>query len=155
MLEFLKSCAIDFVLFSGIEGFIFCLFFEKICGCRKFKWYEWLLLSIGNCIISKIFIQGLYQIVCIIFMSIIINFINKSHNIKKYITMSCFGFFIFLFTEIPYSMILEYLNITDLILCGNKIKVFCYLFPIKIIEIIICTKGDKIMKILVGGVVRK
>ena len=54
MLEFIKGCVIDFVLFSGIEGFIFCLFFEKIGGCRKFKWYEIVGLSIINCLISNL-----------------------------------------------------------------------------------------------------
>lgn len=28
-MEMIKDIIIDFVLFSGVEGFIFCLFFEK------------------------------------------------------------------------------------------------------------------------------
>ena len=58
----LREIVTDFVLFSGIEGFISCLFFEKIGGCRKFKWYEWLILSLGNCVISASFSPVIFQI---------------------------------------------------------------------------------------------
>lgn len=66
-MEVLKNLVIDFGLFSGIEGFIFCLFFEKIGKCRKFKWYEWFILSVGNCLISNFLPPMIYQIVMTIF----------------------------------------------------------------------------------------
>lgn len=64
----LREIITDFVLFSGIEGFLLCLFFERIGNCRKFKWYEWLILSIGNCLISQLFPPLLYQFICIIWI---------------------------------------------------------------------------------------
>lgn len=39
-MEMIKDIIIDFVLFSGIEGFIVCIFFQNIGKCRKFKWHE-------------------------------------------------------------------------------------------------------------------
>jgi hypothetical protein len=39
-MKVITDIVIDFILFSGVEGFIFCLFFERVCGCRKFKLYE-------------------------------------------------------------------------------------------------------------------
>ena len=39
-MELLKNIIVDFCLFSLIEGWILTQFYEKICNCRKFKWYE-------------------------------------------------------------------------------------------------------------------
>lgn len=33
----LREIVTDFVLFSGIEGFLLCLFFERIGNCRKIQ----------------------------------------------------------------------------------------------------------------------
>ena len=98
-MELLKSIVVDFVLFSGIEGFIFCLFFEKIGGCRKFKWYEWLILSFGNCVISQMLPPTIYQVVCIIWMSIILNFI-KHIKLKKSIVQSILSVLSFFLVEV-------------------------------------------------------
>ena len=57
--------------------------------------------------------------------------------------------------EILYSIFVEFVVGKDLILLNNKLIVFLYLIPTKIIEIIISLKGDTIMKLVVGGVVRK
>ena len=105
-MEFIKSCMADFILFGGLEGFIFCLFFEKIGECRKFKWYEWLVLSIGNCIISKTFPPMIYQIVMCFWMSFILYF-TKKFNISLSIKYPFIWFFIMFIIEILYSILLE------------------------------------------------
>lgn len=153
-MELLKSIVIDFVLFSSIEGFIFCLFFEKIGGCRKFKWYEWLILSVGNCMISQVFPPTIYQAICIIWIILFLCITNKLKVVKS-LKLSILGFFFFVVIEVLYSIIIELTIGTDLILLDNKFVVFMYLIPTKILEIIICLKGEIIMKIIVGGVVRK
>lgn len=154
-MEMIKDIIIDFVLFSGIEGFIFCLFFEKIGKCRKFKWYEWLILSVGNCLISKIFPPIIYQIICIIWMLILLKLLNRKQAIS-YILKSIFcAIAMFYIIEILHSVMIEEFFSYDMILSDNKLKVFLGLIPAKILEIFISIKGENIMKIVVGGVVRK
>lgn len=153
-MELLKSIVVDFVLFSSIEGFIFCLFFEKIGKCRKFKWYEWLLLSIGNCVISQVFPPTIYQIICVIWLCFILYKTNKL-NVIKSLKLALSSICLFFIVEILYSILIELTTLKDLILLDNNFVVFVYLIPAKILEIIICLKGDRIMKIVVGGVVRK
>lgn len=145
---------IDFILFSGIEGFIFCLFFEKIGKCRRFKWYEWLILSIGNCLISQLFPPVIYQVICIAWM-IIFMYLTSNMRITKIITLAVSFMFMFYIIEVLYSIFIETFVGKDLILLNNKLLVFVYLIPTKIIEIIISLKGEIIMKLVVGGVVRK
>ena len=113
-MELLKSIVIDFVLFSGIEGFIFCLFFEKIGGCRKFKWYEWLILSLGNCLISQLL----------------------PPKCMKLSALSVLYFFIY---EVVYSVVLLYgLNFESLVKnlpLQEQIKLFILIIPLRLIEI--------------------
>lgn len=47
MIELLKDIMVDFILFSAIEGAIFCLFFNIVGECKKFTWWE-TTLNIGN-----------------------------------------------------------------------------------------------------------
>ena len=148
----LREIVTDFVLFSGIEGFIFCLFFEKVGGCRKFKWYEWLILSIGNCLISQLLPPLLYQFVCIIW---ICSFLHISNNLSilnglKLSFKSVVFFLIFeMVSAMLYELILDidFTNIDDL-------KLFASMIPVRIIEILFIRRW-KAMKIWMGGVVRK
>ena len=103
----LREIVTDFMLFSGIEGFIFCLFFEKVGECRKFKWYEWLILSIGNCLISQLLPPLLYQFVCIIW---ICSFLHISNNLSilNGLKLSFKSVVFFLIFEMIFAMIYEY-----------------------------------------------
>ena len=148
----LREMVIDFVLFSGIEGFIFCLFFEKVGECRKFKWYEWLILSIGNCLISQLLPPLLYQFVCIIW---ICSFLHISNNLSilNGLKLSFKSVIFFLIFEMVFAMLYElildidFTNIDDL-------KLFASMIPVRIIEILFIRRW-KSMKIWMGGVVRK
>ena len=143
----LREIVTDFVLFSGIEGFIFCLFFEKVGECRKFKWYEWLILSIGNCLISQLLPPFLYQFVCIIW---ICSFLHISNNLSvlnglKLSFKSVVFFLIFeMVSAMLYELILDidFTNIDDL-------KLFASMIPVRIIEILFIRRW-KAMKIWMG-----
>ena len=138
-MELLKSIVVDFVLFSSIEGFIFCLFFEKIGKCRKFKWYEWLLLSIGNCVISQVFPPVIFQIFMITWMTFMLYNIDKRKTLIKYIKYSALSILLFCVYEVIYSIILLYGLNFDALLVGlrldEKIKLFFTMIPLRIVEI--------------------
>lgn len=148
----LREMVTDFVLFSGIEGFIFCLFFEKVGECRRFKWYEWLILSIGNCLISQLLPPLLYQVVCIIW---ICSFLHITNNLSIFngLKLSFKSVVFFLICEMVVSMLyelilnIEFTKIDDL-------KLFISMIPVRIIEILFIRRW-KAMKIWMGGVVRK
>lgn len=148
----LREMVIDFVLFSGIEGFIFCLFFEKVGGCRKFKWYEWLALSIGNCLISQLLPPLLYQFVCIIWMALFIHFSNEK-NIFDSVKLSFKSVIFFLVCEMLFAMFYDFILELDFTNSKN-IVVFIMTLPIRLVEIILIRRY-KNMKIWIGGVVRK
>ena len=138
-MELLKSIVIDFVLFSGVEGFIFCLFFEKIGGCRKFKWYEWLVLSIGNCVISQVFPPTIYQIICVVYMSIIVKLLNKNKRLLDTIKYSIWSVMLAFVVEVIGSIIIEILFRYDRFSCIGTNNIFTYIafIVLKIIELYI------------------
>ena len=148
----LREMVIDFVLFSGIEGFIFCLFFEKVGECRRFKWYEWLILSIGNCLISQLLPPLLYQFVCIIW---ICSFLHISNNLSilNGLKLSFKSVIFFLIFEMVFAMIYEVLFNIDFSVLDNT-KAFMFMMPIRLVEILFLRRWN-IMKIWFGGVVRK
>ena len=148
----LREIVTDFVLFSGIEGFIFCLFFEKVGECRKFKWYEWLILSIGNCLISQLLPPLLYQVVCIIWLALFIHFSNEK-NIFDSVKLSFKSVIFFLVCEMLFAMFYDFILELDFTNAKN-IVVFIMTLPIRLVEIILIRRY-KTMKIWIGGVVRK
>lgn len=151
-MELVKNIVVDFCLFSLIEGFIFCLFFDKIGECRKFKWYEILILSIGNCIISQVFPPVAYQIIVLFYMSFIIKIFDKQYNVIYYIKIVFFSIIFMLITEMMFAMFYEFiLNFNDFVSI-NILNKFITTIPMRLFQIIILYKGDKIMKIWYGEV---
>lgn len=135
----LREMVIDFVLFSGIEGFIFCLFFEKVGECRKFKWYEWLILSVGNCLISQLLPPTLYQFVCVLWMSVFLYIISIG-KITKCMKLSALSVLCFFIYEVIYSIVLLYgLNFDGLqrnLSSKDLMELFIFMIPLRLIEII-------------------
>lgn len=135
----LREMIIDFVLFSGIEGFIFCLFFEKVGECRRFKWYEWLVLSIGNCLISQLLPPTLYQFVCVLWMGVFLYIVSVG-KITKCMKLSALSVLCFFIYEVIYSIVLLYgLNFDGLqrnLSCEDLIELFIFMIPLRIIGII-------------------
>lgn len=151
----IKNCLIDFILFSLIEGYIFSLFFEKIGNCKKFKWWQIIIMSMGNCIISQIFPPTIYQIIMIFWMFIIICIIEKNIN-KKYILLPINSFTCTFIIEITYSILLnEFLSFDRFYHFNNIFTIFLFSIPLKILEIILIRKGCDVMKAVFGGIVRK
>lgn len=134
----LREMVTDFVLFSDIEGFIFCLFFEKVGECRKFKWYEWLILSVGNCLISQLLPPTLYQFVCVLWMSAFL-YIASVGKITKCMKLSALSVLCFFIYEVIYSIVLLYgLNFESLVKnlpLQEQIKLFILIIPLRLIEI--------------------
>lgn len=150
-MELVKDVVVDFCLFSLIEGFIFCLFFEKIGGCKKFKWYEVLILSIGNCIISQTFLPIIYQIVILVYMSFIIKLFDKQYKIYYYIKIVFLSIIFMLITEMLFAMFYDFvLNINFIKI--KEVKNFIAMIPIRILQIFLIMKGTNIMKIWMGEV---
>ena len=134
-MELVKDVVVDFCLFSLIEGFIFCLFFEKIGGCRKFKWYEVLILSIGNCIISQVFPPIIYQIIAIFYMSILLNLL-KIEKIFKCLKIVITSMILMMIIEMIFAMIYEVLFKIDFVHC-NDYLLFLFVIPIRAVEILL------------------
>lgn len=160
MIEFLKDVAIDFALFSGIEGLIFCLFFIKVGNYRKFTFAEWLILSAGNCIINQALPPVIYQIVMILWMSMFLFFISGKEKYGRSLGYSSAAMGMFFLLEILYSIILQ--KVLDLELLKffmndlESLKLFIFIIPLRIIEIINVFVIRRIkMKVVLGGVVRK
>lgn len=138
----LREMIIDFMLFSGIEGFIFCLFFEKVGECRRFKWYEWLVLSMGNCLISQLLPPTLYQFVCVLWMGVFLYIVSVG-KITKCMKLSALSVLCFFIYEVIYSIVLLYgLNFDGLqrnLSCKDLIELFIFMILLRIIEIISIT----------------
>ena len=157
-MELLKSIIIDFCLFSLIEGYIFCLFFEKIGGCKKFKWWQILILAFGNCIISQIFPPIIYQLLMILWMSVVLLIITKNQNNLKY---AFYSMIFILIVEMNICFLYEYIINIDFSKLTN-FRLFIINIPLKIIEMVIIEiffkkilkKEEVSMKAWAGEVVR-
>ena len=134
-MELVKDVVVDFCLFSLIEGFIFCLFFEKIGRCKKFKWYEIFVLSLGNCIISQIFPPVLYQIIILFYMSFIIKLFDNKYKIYFYIKITFISIIFMLIFEV--GIFILYDIFFNLIFTENTLKTFLGTIPIRILQIYI------------------
>ena len=148
-MELLKSIIVDFCLFSLIEGWVLTQFYEKICNCRKFKWFEIFILSFVNCIISQVFSPVIYQILIILWISFYLYILNKIKYIDclKY---SLKSMIFILIIEMIYNIVCESLfNFDGFNL--NKIILFLFIIPIKILEIIII-RGSEKMKLWLGSI---
>jgi len=160
MINLLKDIIVDFILFSGIEGIIFCLFYTKVYKCNKISFLKWFIFSIVNSIISKIFPPVIYQIIMTFWIFIFLYFINKNENITICIKSAILSMCIFVLLEIPYSVLLEYLfrfESLNLFLTNfEKLTLFVLIIPLRIFEIISIYIMEVIrMKVFIGGVVRK
>ena len=144
-MELLKDIIVDFCLFSLIEGWVLAQFYEKICNCRKFKWWQIIILSFGNCIISQMFSPLLYQILMILWMGLFISVINQ----KNKFLLSFLSMIFLLIIEMNYSYILSLFNIMSERI--NYILLFIYILPMRLIEILIIKGGVK-MKAWIGSV---
>ena len=134
-MELLKSIIVDFCLFGLFEGWICCLFFEKIGKTNKFKWYQILILSFINCIISKIFNPIIYQILMIIWTISFLT-IYKKFKLFKNIKYGLFCVLYMLIIEMNYSILLEIFFNID---CFNLtiLNKFIYMIPLRFMEILI------------------
>lgn len=88
-------------------------------------------------------------------MLILLQLLNKEQKILCILKSIFCAMAMFYIIEILYSVIIEEFFSYDMILSDNKLKVFLGLISAKILEIFISIKGESIMKIVVGGVVRK
>lgn len=146
----LKELLYDFTLFSLVEGIIYVLFFEKIFDIKKFSFVEYIILSLGNCILSEIYPPLVYQIIMMLWMFIFISV--KENKIKlKYLKYVLIPVFYLLCMEMVYNIILvEIFNVDCFNL--NNILLFLYMIPVRFLEIIVIIKGGDFMKTWLGTI---
>ena len=160
MIEIIKDILVDFILFSGIEGFIFCLFFTKVGDCKKINFIQWFVLSFVNCIISKFLPPVIYQLTIILWISVFLYMLNGKDKYFRYLIIGLSSVGLFFVEEILYSIILQkFLSLELLKFFMNdleSLKLFIFIIPLRIIEIINIFIIRRVkMKIVLGGVVRK
>lgn len=142
-MELIKDVVVDFCLFSLIEGFILCKFYEKICKLNKFKFNEIFILSLGNCLISTLFPPVFYQIIIILWIGMFLKIFRKI-NYNFGLKYGLFSMIFVLITETPIVFLLNLLNI--------KIENIYYILFIilKIIELFILKFMEENNETLVG-----
>lgn len=133
-MELVKNIVVDFCLFSLIEGFILCKFYERICKVNRFKINEIFVLSLINCLISTILPPLFYQIIIILWIGVFLKIFKKI----KYIIGVKYGLLSMIFvliTEAIVLFILECLNLKVFI--SNNNVYYIYFIFIKIFQLII------------------
>lgn len=141
MVEIIKDIVIDFILFSGIEGFILLLFCNKVFDYKKFTFIQWLIFSFTNCIITVLFPPIIKQLIGILWISLFL-YLFKS-NKEKYLKCLLAGFFsmaMLIVIEVIYEIILNKLTnfeAFNLFLSdADNFKLFILTIPLRIVEII-------------------
>lgn len=134
-MELVKDVVVDFCLFSLIEGFIYCYFFNVVGKLEKFKIKEILILSIGNCLISQIFPPVIYQMIMILWMGILLSEIKKI----KLINGIKFAFYVMIYQLIIEMIFAMFYEITFKISFNKVIpfNMFLFTIPIRIVQIYI------------------
>ena len=159
MIEILKNITIDFVLFSGIEGLILILLFNKAFD-YKFTFLQWFILSFVNSIITTIFPPIAKQGIAILWISMFLYLFKE--NKEKYIKCllaSIFSLAVIIITEVFYDiLLLKLINFEafNFLSDSDNFKLFILIIPLRIIEVInTFVIGVIKMKLIIGGVVRK
>lgn len=143
-MEILKSVMTDYVLFSLIDSYIFCLFFKNMGKCSNIKWYECMMLGLVNSIVSTFGIPIIYQLVGILYMGIFIS-LKEKRNIKDSLFLSLSASVYILTVEATYSLFVNVVFNMDTS-HFDDVKLFMMIIPMRIIEITILKRGDTIMK---------
>lgn len=132
-MRLLINIFIDFILFSLIEAYIFCEFYNKVGKCKKNRWYQILLIGFVNCILSQLIPNVIYQIVMVIWMSIFLYVLNQIKIYRYYLKLCIKAMLLFLIIEIVYGVFIQIifgLNTLD------KLELFYIMIPLRFIEII-------------------
>lgn len=142
-MELLHKVIVDFVLFSFIEGCVFCACFKYYGNCKGFGFIEVLAISLVNCMVSQIIPPILYQIVMIVWMGCYLClFKNKTILVGLYLSLITMIFMM----VIESIFIMIYVNVFNIEVSNfNSIQLFILCVPMKIFEIIII-KGGSHMK---------
>jgi hypothetical protein len=77
MLELTIKAISDFVMFSFLEGILYSMYYNLCCDCKKFKIWQIIIMSVGNCLISTFLSLLLYQVIMLLWMSGLLYFINN------------------------------------------------------------------------------
>lgn len=142
-MEILKSVITDYTLFSLIDAYIFCLFFKEIGKCNNIKWYECMILGLVNSVVSLLGVPMLYQIFGIFYMGAFIS-LKKSQKIKDSIFISMSASIYMLIIEMMYTFLINFIFKIDIFNLEN-IGRFLIIIPMRVIEIIILKRGERIM----------
>ena len=159
MIEIIKNIAVDFVLFSGIEGLILLLFFNRVFD-YKFNFLHWLLLSSVNSVLTVIFPPIVRQWIAVLWISMFL-YLFKEHKDKylKCLFASICSMAMIIILEVLYDLLLlKFVNFEafNFLTDSENFKLFILIIPLRIIEVInILMIGVIRMKLLIGGVVRK
>lgn len=135
MVELLRNIVTDYLLFSLLEGYVFCKFFQVVGGCKKFKWWEVALLSLVNCIVSITLPPLIYQLVGLVYMGVYIYFRDRI-KIKESIKIALLASLYMLIIEISYSILTSSIIKVNPFYTDSKMGVFILLIPARIIEIL-------------------
>lgn len=152
----LREIVTDFVLFSFVEGLLYAMFFNRVCKCKKFNLFEIIVMSIGNCVVSCLFSQLIYQIIMIGWMAFCLYLKNGTDRTTfRYVKYSFLVMLGQLITEMVFAMFYEFVLNIDLFDC-SRLKLFVVIIPLRIVQLIIIIMiGGLNMKGWLGGVVRK
>lgn len=142
-MEILKSVMTDYALFSLIDAYIFCLFFKKVGKCNNIKWYECMLLGLINSLVSLMGIPMVYQIFGIFYMGAFIS-LKKSQKIKDSLFISMSASIYMLIVEMMYTFLISVMFKIDVFTFEN-IERFLIIIPMRVIEIIILKRGERII----------
>ena len=124
----------DFIYFSLIESFIFCMYFKIVCNCN-IKIKHILILGILNSFVSTVIPPILYQFIGTIYMALLI-YHTSNNKLSKSIKYSFLCLLFMAFTEMIYTLILELIFHIDMYNININIR-FLYFVLIKFIEVFI------------------
>lgn len=148
--ELLINVLQDILFFSLIEGVTYCYFYQKIYSLRKFKWYEFLILTLGNSIISQIFMPIIYQILMLLWMILFLINTKRINKILKAYKYVFYAMIFLLITEAIY-IILRELNPNFNFVNMKKIDLFINILPIKFLQLLTVEKNKEIKILIIGG----
>lgn len=151
-MELLHKVVTDFVLFSFIEGCVFCACFKYYGNCRGFGFKEVVTISLVNCIVSQIIPPILYQVVMIVWMGCYL-FLFKNKTILVGLYLSFVTMILMLVVEMIIAIFYE--KVLHLNFMGfDRLSLFFTILPMKIVEILLIIGGSR-MKAWYGTIEKR
>lgn len=137
--ELANKVFLDYIMFTGVEALIFLLYYifdRKVKIQFNVLVFSFIIVSIINSTLYFLLPQLIFQVIAILYMSLLLSIILKQKITKSFVSILKISI-IMIIIEILYSMILKMFFNIELVNQETTLNKFLLCIPFRIMEFIV------------------